>query len=356
MESFLIDEKELSEYMEIAEIQATHITGKILSPLEENIKNLRDYFHELGYQPLFEKLPAQAYPHKIHLIPVSEIKSENKSWLSSNFINLILFIATVFTTLLIGAINRGGNPFSQFKDFALGIPFSFSLLVILGGHELGHYFISRHYGVSVTLPYFLPIPHPLVGTMGAFIRIKSMLPNRRALLRIGVAGPIVGFLISLPITIVGIAHSQISQIIETDHQIRLGVPLLFKFLTFIFHRNIPEGFDLVLSPMAFAGWLGLFVTALNLIPAGQLDGGHIAYALLGKHRKIVTVLLIPLMAGLGVLWPGWFFWIFLILIIGLRHPQTQDDITPLRTSDKVLVIFALLIMVCSFTPNPFPIK
>ncbi|MCX7784852.1 MAG: site-2 protease family protein [candidate division WOR-3 bacterium] len=357
MNDYLIDEKELSQYIELAEIQATGISGKILPPLEGNIKKLKEYFLQRGYQPLFEKSANKMYPHRIHLITLPETKSTiQKNWISSNYVNLILFVATVFTTLLIGAINRGGNPFSQIKDFALGIPFSFSLLLILGGHELGHYFTSRHYGVSVTLPYFLPIPHPLVGTMGAFIRIKSMLPNRRALLRIGVAGPIIGFLIALPITLIGIAHSQVIQITKAEYQIRLGAPLLFNIFTFLFHRNIPQGYDLVLSPMAFAGWLGLFVTALNLIPAGQLDGGHIAYAILGRYRKIFTFFLIPTMAGLGILWPGWFFWILLILITGLRHPQTQDEITPLKTSDKILAVVALIIMLCSFTPNPFPIR
>lgn len=357
MNNTWIDEKELSQYMEVVEIQATHITGKILPPLEENITKLKEYFNQFNYQALFEKSVNKLYPHRIHLVVQSQFTSPPPTnWFRANLVNLILFVATILTTLLIGAINRGGNPFVQIKDLALGIPFSFSLLLILGGHELGHYFTSRHYGVSVTLPYFLPIPHPLVGTMGAFIRIKSMVPNRRALLKIGVAGPIVGFLISLPIILIGIARSQITQITQPENQIRLGTPLLFKFFTFLFHRNIPQGYDLVLSPMAFAGWLGLFVTALNLIPAGQLDGGHIAYALLGRYRKIITFVLLPTMTLLGLLWPGWFFWILLILITGLRHPQTQDEITPLRISDKILAFVSLIIIICSFTPNPFPIK
>jgi membrane-associated protease RseP (regulator of RpoE activity) len=348
----LFDINELSDYIEIHKIGLSTIQGKIIEPIDDNINNLEQYFNDLGYTAYYDKTDVLESPHLLRLMPLTQVTAQAKK--PSIAINIVLFIATIFTTLLVGTLNRGGNPFANFKDILLGIPFSFSLLLILTGHELGHYFTSKHYGVSVTLPYFLPVPHPLIGTMGAFIRIKSILPNRRALIRIGAAGPIIGFILAIPITIIGISLSKIAVVSGTDG-LPLGSSLLFKILSGIIHPNIPQGSDLVLHPMAFAGWLGFFVTALNLLPLGQLDGGHIAYAIFGKYRKYVMIAIIAIMTVLGVFWPGWFFWILLIFIFGLRHPPAQNEIIPLRTSDKIVSALALLILILAFIPIPFPI-
>jgi membrane-associated protease RseP (regulator of RpoE activity) len=355
----LFDIRELSNYIEIHKIGLTSIQGKIFSPIDDNIRALKEYFTNLGYLPFFEetfvsgKTDKPASPHIIRLAPLSITSQKTKS--PSIVLNIILFIATVCTTLIVGAFNQGGNPFANFADIFLGIPFSFSLLLILTGHELGHYFTSRHYGVSVTLPYFLPIPHPLIGTMGAFIRIKSILPDRRALIRIGAAGPIIGFILAIPITIIGISLSKVANI-SGSGGLPLGSSLLFKLLAYLLHPNIPQGYDLVLHPMAFAGWLGFLVTALNLLPLGQLDGGHIAYAIFGKYRKYVTIGTIVILAIFGIYWPGWFFWILLIVFFGLRHPKSQNEIMPLRTLDKVFAGLALIVFILAFIPIPFPIK
>jgi len=349
----LFDINELSDYIEIHKIGLSTIQGKIIEPVDNSINNLTQYFNDLGYTAYYDKTDIQESPHSVRLVPLTMTTTKTKN--PSIAINIVLFIATIFTTLLVGTLNRGGNPFTNFKDIFLGIPFSFSLLLILTGHELGHYFTSKHYGVSVTLPYFLPIPHPLIGTMGAFIRIKSILPNRRALIRIGAMGPIIGFILAIPITIIGISLSKVAIVSGTDG-LPLGSSLLFKILSGIIHPNIPQGYDLVLHPMAFAGWLGFFVTALNLLPLGQLDGGHIAYAVFGKYRKYVMIAIIATMAVLGVFWPGWFFWILLIFIFGLRHPPSQNEIMPLRTSDKIISALALLVFILAFIPIPFPIK
>ena len=351
-EPLLITIEEIASYIEIKKIGLTSITGRIFEPVENNIKELNRYFTDLRYIPFFDKTDEPTSPHIINLVAMSTTKKKQSP---SVILNIVLFVATIFTTLLVGTLNRGGNPFTNFTDIFLGIPFSFSLLLILTGHELGHYFTSRHYGVSVTLPYFLPIPHPLIGTMGAFIRIKSALPNRHALVKIGAAGPIIGFILAIPITIIGIAASKVVLVSGTSG-FQLGSSLLFKLVAYLFHPNIPPGYDLVLHPMAFAGWLGFLVTALNLLPVGQLDGGHIAYAIFGKYRKYVTILVIIIMALLGVLWQGWFFWILLIVIFGLRHPKAQNEITPLQLSDKILAIISLVILILSFIPSPFPIK
>jgi membrane-associated protease RseP (regulator of RpoE activity) len=350
------DVRELSYYIEINKIGLTSIQGKILPPVEHNINELKEYFFDSGFIAYFDKTNDEVSPHIINLAPADPGQLYPAKNPPSITLNIVLFVATVFTTLLVGAFNRGGNPFAHFIDLLLGVPFSFSLLLILTGHELGHYFTSRHYGVSVTLPYFLPIPHPLIGTMGAFIRIKSVLPNRRALVRIGAAGPIIGFILAIPITIIGIGVSKIAKVSNFGGGIGLGSSLLFKFFSYLLHPHIPQGYDLVLHPMAFAGWLGFFVTAMNLLPLGQLDGGHIAYAILGKYRRYATIGIIVGMVLLGLLWPGWFFWIALIFIFGLRHPKSQDEITQLRTSDKILAGVALAVLILAFIPVPFPIK
>lgn len=357
-ESLLFDIKELSPYFEIHKIGLNSVRGKILPPVEGNIIALKRYFNKLSFLPYFDKTGFVDSPHVIYLVqPESKQTSVTKtSQYRIVIIPALLFIATVFTTLLVGSLNQGGNPFTRFADLFLGVPFSFSLLLILGGHELGHYFTSQKYGVSVTLPYFLPIPHPLIGTMGAFIRIKSVIPNRQALIRIGVTGPLVGFILAIPITVIGISLSKVTTLITTGATINLGSSLLFKIISNLIHPHIPAGCDLVLHPMAFAGWLGFLVTALNLLPLGQLDGGHIAYAVLGKYRKIATITIIIIMALLGLLWTGWFFWILLIVLFGLRHPKAQDEITKLTTSDKAWALVALIIMILAFIPNPFPIK
>jgi membrane-associated protease RseP (regulator of RpoE activity) len=357
-ETLLVDVKDLEPYIEINKVGPAGIQGRILSPIDNNINELKEYFYDNGFIPYFDKTNDLISPHIIRLIPadpqqLSKLQNPKTPPIA---INLVLFIATVFTTLLVGAFNRGGNPFHNAADIFLGIPFSFSLLLILTGHELGHYVTSRRYGVSVTLPYFLPIPHPLIGTMGAFIRIKSILPNHRALVRIGATGPIIGFILALPITIIGIALSKTAKVTDFSGGIGLGSSLLFRFFSYLLHPHIPQVYDLVLHPMAFAGWLGFFVTAMNLLPLGQLDGGHIAYAIFGKYRKYATIGIIVVMALLGLLWPGWFFWVALIILLGLKHPKSQDEITQIKKSDKIIALTALVVLILAFIPVPFPIK
>lgn len=365
MEEEFIDISALAPYIQISKIGLNSVRGSILPPVEANIEKLKIYFTNLGYTPYFDKIKESESPHVIYLARIDTIKAENQILTKQNLsirlnrsvvLATVLFVATIFTTLLVGSLNRGGNPFINFKDIILGAPFSFSLLLILTGHELGHYLTARKYGVSVTLPYFLPIPHPLIGTMGAFIRIKSVLPNKQALVRIGLAGPLTGFILAVPITIIGLVLSKAVNVTDVSNSFGLGSSLLFHFIYNILHPNLPKGYDIVLHPMAFAGWLGFFVTAMNLLPVGQLDGGHIAYAVFGKRRKYLMIAVIASMTALGLLWPGWFFWVLLIIVFGLRHPKAQDEITQLKKSDKILAGLAFLILILAFIPNPFPIK
>lgn len=291
-------------------------------------------------------------------------------------IQVVLFLITLATTFLAGFL-QGGNVVN-------GIAFSAALLFILGSHEMGHYMYGKKYGVDITPPYFIPAPPIIspIGTFGAFIKIKSPISTKRALFDIGIAGPLLGIIAAIPIIIIGI---KLSKVVETTGPelhggMTLGSPLIFSFLSDTFFGEVPEGKDILLHPVAFAGWIGLFVTALNLIPAGQLDGGHIMYALLPRewHRRAsVSMIFILLILGIGTQpiihliqslgsrvplgsykgfafdgWLGWIMWAMLLSIMGTRHPPTTDDEVPLDGKRKLLGAIALLVFVGCFTPLP----
>ena len=275
---------------------------------------------------------------------------ERPAWL----LNLFLFILTLISTLCAGSLQEGGNPFRHLHDLRRGIPFSFTLMAILGVHELGHYFVSRRRHIRVTLPYFIPAPS-ILGTFGAFIKMKSPVPDKRTLLDIGVAGPLAGFVVALPALITGLFLSRITPSTQAEG-LALGDSLLLKLLSFLIKGSIPANYDLLLHPVAFAGWIGTLVTALNLLPLGQLDGGHVAYALLGKRQHwLARVIFLGLMI-LGFFWQGWLFWALLILIMGMRHPAPLDDWTPLDGRRKALGLLTFLILVVCFIPVPFQFR
>lgn len=267
-----------------------------------------------------------------------------------------LFVLTVLTTLVAGAFLAGGNPFARPQDIVLGFTFCIPLLSILGVHEMGHYTAARRNHVEVTPPYFIPAP-PLglsIGTFGAFIKIKSPLPHRDALLEIGAAGPIAGALVAIPVLVIGLTMSAVQPVLPGEgFQFRLGEPLLLKAASRLVFGAIPLGHDIVLHPVAFAGWLGLFVTAINLIPSGQLDGGHIAYALFGGRYEKVSRLIPFLLAPLGLLWTGWFVWAALLLFLGTRHPRPLFEGIPLSPGRRAIGYAAGLLFLLCFTPAPF---
>lgn len=235
-----------------------------------------------------------------------------------------------------------------------GAPFSFTLLAIILSHEMGHYLTARHYRVDATLPFFLPFPFSLVGTFGAFIIIKSRFPHRKALIDIGLAGPFAGFLVVLPALVVGIATSRPGPPLPPETSISFGEPLLFQWFSAMIWPNIPESYDLYVSPIGLAAWFGLLLTALNLIPIGQLDGGHASYALLrnGAHRLSAWAFFAFLpMAYFG---PSWLFWAFLLYALGIRrpHPPTRIDEIPPPRSRYMMGFLALLVFAVCFTPEP----
>ena len=339
--------RDLEDFMDIEEVERqvnyTLLKGRIREPLEEHIQAMKDLLSQLGYFASFEK---KGEKHIVRYGYVTHrVLKPPKTW-----INLLLFIATIFTTLWAGSLHQGGNPFRNPFDLLLGIPFSISILLILGCHELGHYFTCKRFGVDATLPYFLPVPNPLLGTMGAVIRIRSIIPNRKALMWVGASGPIVGFILAIPVTIIGLKLSTVTVLKEG---IGLGSSIMFWFLSKLVYPHIPPGYDISLHSVAFAGWIGFFVTAMNLLPLGQLDGGHIIYALFKDYRKYITMGMIGFLAFLGFSWPGWWFWVALILILGMRHSRTQDEIMPLKKREKILALFALSVFILSFIPVPF---
>ena len=235
-----------------------------------------------------------------------------------------------------------------------GAPFSVTIMTILLTHEMGHYLTARYYRVKATLPYFIPFPFSLIGTLGAFIMIRSPFPNRRALIDIGLAGPFAGFIVTIPALFIGIAQSRLAAPLPGSEGLTLGEPILFRLVSYLLWPNAPDDQVLFISPVGFAAWFGLLATAINLMPIGQLDGGHASYALFrrGAHRlsRIAFFLLFP-MAYFG---PTWLVWAFLAFVLGIRrpHPPTLSDDTPLPRSRKWVGALGYVTFILCFTPQP----
>ena len=268
-------------------------------------------------------------------------------------LNLVLFFLTCISTFFQG---YSTSPTGSFAD---GLWYSGGIITILLFHEMGHYLMCRRHGVRATLPFFIPLPilSPF-GTMGAVIRMDSRMPDRRALFDIGVAGPLAGLAVAIPAIYFGVQMSVVDKIAAAgDSSMTLGESLLFKWLSFLAIGPLQEGQDIFLHPLAYAGWAGLFVTALNLLPVGQLDGGHILYALLGERSVFIGRVALALFALMGIVvfpfFPGWFPFILLLIWFGYRHPPTADYFTPLDSKRRMLAYFAFVIFIISFTPIPF---
>ena len=240
-----------------------------------------------------------------------------------------------------------------------GFWYSATILAILGCHELGHYFACRYYRIDVSLPYFLPAP-VMTGTLGAFIRIREPIRSKRMLFDIGVAGPIAGFLVALPALWMGVSLSRVVKVPQVFEGYSLGEPLLFQAVSWVIWGTTPEGYSLNLHPMAFAAWFGLLATALNLFPIGQLDGGHISYAVLGgRWSTRLTLASVIAAIALTFVSASWIVWsallVVMLLMFGPRHPRTQDEYTPLDSGRLAVAVFALVMLVVCFTPAPIEV-
>lgn len=268
------------------------------------------------------------------------------------WLNIFLFVITFITaTFAIPFYNGEGFGIGSLLN---GLQYSVPLMAILLFHESGHYIASRRHKVKVSLPFFIPAP-TFLGTFGAFIKTKSPFYNRRQLLDVGAAGPLAGFVIAVIAVIIGLSSSQIVKADDAAAGISLGESIILKLLVYLVVGVIPGGYELVLGPIAFAGWVGLFVTMLNLIPSGQLDGGHISYALFGRRQHLVSRLVILGMIPLGLLWPGWYFWAFLLLFLIPKHPPTLNDDYKLDPGRRWIGYVCLVIFILTFTPVPLKI-
>jgi membrane-associated protease RseP (regulator of RpoE activity) len=289
-------------------------------------------------------------------------KFQDKVWR-----HVLLFVLTVITTTLMGGEHyvsfvsdfgdAGRQSFGLAGFLLSGLWYSGTVLAILGLHELGHYVACRYYDVDASLPFFLPLPPPFPsGTLGAFIRIREPIPSKKMLFDIGIAGPIAGFLVTVPALFIGLAMSNVVKIPPDFVGFWLGEPLLFKAATAMIFGTPPEGYSINLHPMAFGAWFGLIATALNLIPIGQLDGGHISYAVLGRRSSQVTLAMVLVAIGLAWFSTSWIVWttlmIGMLVMFGRHHPRTFDEDQPLDRTRMLLALAALVMLVLCFTPAP----
>jgi membrane-associated protease RseP (regulator of RpoE activity) len=347
---------------------------------------LSEILRPLGITPLFR------HENERHTILLMQGVIKAKP--SPVWVNFLLFGLTVITVLMAGAyysFNYDGPPPQSFLDLMRillqtipnGIPFAVSLLAILLAHEFGHYLAGRFNNTHVTLPYFIPFP-TLLGTMGAFIQVKEIPKNRRVMLDIGIAGPLAGLVVAIPVLLIGLSLSPVDRlptIVGPDQMLSLeGNSLLYLGLKYIVkgellpaplsYGSTPEwiywiryfltstplplgGHDVIMHPVAWAGWAGLLVTALNLIPAGQLDGGHILFVLLGHKARRLVPGIILILAVLGLFWSGWWLWALIIFFLGRAHMEPLDLITPLDSRRKFLAGLAIVVFFLVFIPVPF---
>ena len=293
-----------------------------------------------------------------NLPPESEFEETSFSkWI----LPISLFVATIFTTLWAGAYQVYNGPIRGPVNLLLdqpemlwrGIPFAATLLIILVTHEFGHYVLSRIHGVPASLPLFIPGPPYFIGTFGAIIRLRGQIVNRRALFDIGVAGPLAGFIAAVVALIIGLNLSTVVDRTAT-YGLQLGEPMLLQIIAWLIVGSIPPQADIVLHPIGFAAWFGLFVTSLNLIPIGQLDGGHVAYALWGSRQRTIAFVMVPILVVLGFMgWPGWWLWAFMAGLWGFGHPPVSDLHVPLGRKRIVVGWIALAVFVLTFAPVPF---
>jgi Zn-dependent protease len=328
--------------------------------LEEKFDSLRKSLSDKGYIPILR------YEHGEHIIYITKKlkRKEKPIW-----INILLLTTTIITTILTGSLLslnhldiwslQNQMDIFKFENLLNGaVFFSLPLMSILIIHEMGHYFISKRHGISTSLPYFIPVPPVLgfnIGTFGALISSRDPMPNKKALFDVGIAGPLAGFFVTIPITIIGIATANIVPVIPFENlaegEIVFGSSFLIDIMTKII-LDLPQGYTIDLNPILFAGWVGLLITSINLLPAGQLDGGHIFRAVLGNKQKYAGWIAIFIMILTG--W--WFFAIIILFLIGTIHPPPLNDETEIDYKRKLLFILAIAILVLCFIPTPIYIK
>jgi membrane-associated protease RseP (regulator of RpoE activity) len=345
--------EKISQFFSIYDIQ--HENGNIYffgvpkEDLRIIYQNLWQAFSEKGYQFSIK------YEMGEHVLIASPFTpARERKW-----INVMLALATVITTMVVGSFLFAADPINNPWDVLKGIPFTVSIMTILGAHEAGHYITAKKHGMRTSLPYFIPFPN-MIGTMGAVIKHNGPIPNRKALFDVGVSGPLIGLIVSVVVTIIGLLQPPVTQN-PGSLQVQLGIPLLFEYIA----RLIPAANGTGMHPIAFAGWVGMFVTALNLIPAGQLDGGHVLRAMLGEKASYVSNIIPFILISLGFyltyfqnrdgfLWVLW--GLFLSFFAAAGHPKPLDDEIQLGKGRMILGVIAFIFGILCLTPVPFQMQ
>lgn len=339
----------LEEVMSVDEMvirrNALIFRGAFRQSPEEAFSWMREALRKMELIPMLSR---RGRAYEVRVVP--EVFSPP----SNPAVNALLFAATLVSTLLVGAQMEGVNILAHPWRFAAGLPFAGSILAILVVHEFGHYLMSSFHGVVASLPYFIPAP-TMIGTLGAVIKTKSPIPDRKSLLDIGAAGPLCGFLVALVALGVGLSLAEVADLSPAlrGGVMEYGDSLVTMLMTRLVKGPIPEGKIIMQNPIIFAGWVGLLITAFNLMPVGQLDGGHIIYALIGRWHGVVARFFIAALFAAGwFLWEGWFVWAFVIIILGPYHTAPLNDVTPLNTGRKLIVLAAFAVFVASLVPVP----
>ena len=307
--------------------------------------------------------PGNAFPlepfEASFIVPPRRRKFQSRLWL-----HVLLLLLTLVTTTAVGALHYlsfisefSPNPPPFRWDLLIqGFWYSGTLIAILGAHEMGHYAFCRRYDVDATLPYFLPMPFLLTGTLGAVIKIREAFPTRKVLFDIGVAGPIAGFVILVPALFYGMTISNVVPAPTEGGVLFLGEPLLFRFAAHMVFGPVPDGFTLNMHPMVFAAWFGMLATALNLLPFGQLDGGHITYATLGRWSTPISIVTVAAAVGMTFISPSWLVMTITLLVmlflLGPRHPRVIYEYESLGPGRNLIAVFALIMFILCFTPVP----
>ncbi len=378
-EIMIVDQLTLGEPQDDYVIQ---FEGRLTQPSEAAFDHLKETVSADQLSPIFRIIDGK------HIIILR--KGTVSVQQSKKNINIVLFLITFISILFSGLLTSYTGP--QTTDLRIiwahlqgnlgqSLAFAISLLGILTAHEFGHYFAARYHQTKVTLPYFIPFPLSPFGTMGAFIRMLEPPKNKKVLLDIGLAGPLAGLIVAIPVLIIGLSLSVVEPlpailppdfIFEGNSILYLvlkylihgawlpepasygGIPPLIYWIRYLFTGlPLPEGgLDVLIHPVAWAGWAGLLVTSLNLLPAGQLDGGHIIYSLFGRTLKWVRPVILIILVILGFMWSGWWLWAVLILLLGRKTAEPLDEITELDRDRKIIAWIGLIIFFLVFTPVP----